>query len=334
VAEMKTKSSWHIFLLCSLALLSAYSFISCRPEPPAILLFNATPSEINSGESTTLKWSIKDATSVTIDQGVGKVAATGSAKLSPDKTIAYTLTATNTGGTVSKSVVINVTIPVPPPTPQPPSVDTTPPVIKDISVPSETDESAIITWTTDEPGNSQVEYGKTTEYGLNATSDELVATHSITLSGLEPNTVYYYIVKSKDKAGNETSSTENTLVTLQEKSPYSLELISLEWGRRTTTGSADPGLGTIPVEERFYLFIKCKLQNKSQATLRAIICTMNCWNGSNLVKYEVYVHRAPALPGQIFTFEIQTDDDPTVNNVTIDFADGLGKEIDVQTGGQ
>src|SRR4030043_78747 len=331
---MKTKPSWHIFLLCSLVLLSACSFISCRPEPPAILLFSAPPPEINLGESTTLKWSIKDATSVNIGQGVGEVAATGLVELSPAKTIAYTLTATNTGGTVSKSVVINVTIPVTPPTPQPPSVDTTPPVIKDVSVSSETDESAIITWTTDEPGNSQVEYGKTTEYGLNATSDELVTTHNVTLSRLEPNTVYYYIVKSKDKAGNETSSTENTLVTLQEKSPYSLELISLEWGRRTTTGSADPGLGTIPVEERFYLFIKCKLQNKSQATLRAIICTMNCWNGNNLVKYEVYVHRAPNLPGQIFTFEIQTADDPTVNNVTIDFADGLGKEIDVAIGGQ
>src|SRR4030066_7663 len=147
---MKTKSSWHIFLLCSLALLLTYSFISCRPEPPAILLFNATPSEINSGESTTLKWSIKDATSVTIDQGVGKVAATGSAKLSPDKTIAYTLTATNTGGTVSKSVVINVNPPPPPP------ADTTPPVIKNVLALSETETKVVITWVTNEPSTSQV----------------------------------------------------------------------------------------------------------------------------------------------------------------------------------
>ncbi len=333
MAEAKTKHSWYIFLLCSLALLSACSFISCRPEPPAILLFNATPPEINLGESTTLKWSIKDATSVIIDQGVGEVAATGLVELSPAKTIAYTLTATNTGGIVSKSVVVNVTIPVTTP-PQPPPVDTTPPVIKNISASSETEASAVITWTTNEPGNSQVEYGKATEYGLTATSDELTTTHSITLSGLEPNTAYYYRVKSKDKAGNETSSAENTLVTLQEKSPYSLELISLEWGREATEGSANFGLGTSQVEEKKYLFIKCKLQNKSQATLRAIICTMNCWNGNNLAKYEIYVHHGPALPGQVLTLKIQTADDPTVTNVTIDFADALGREIDVKTGGQ
>lgn len=328
---MKTKLRWYIFLLCSLTILSACSFISCRPEPPAILLFSATPPEINHGESTTLKWSIKDATSITIDQGVGEVAATGSVELSPAKTIAYTLTATNTGGTVSKSVVINVTIPVTPTTPQPPSVDTTPPIITGISALSETEASAVITWTTNEPSNSQVEYGKTTDYGLIATSDELTTTHSITLSSLEPNTAYYYLVKSKDKAGNETSSTENTFITLQEKSPYSVELLSLEWGRITTEDIADPGLGTSPVEETIYLFTKCKLQNKSQATLRAIICTMNCWNGNNLVKYEVYVHQAPILPGHVFNIEIQTADEPIVNNVTIDFADSLGREMNVQT---
>jgi len=327
---MKTKHGWYIPLACSLTLLSACALISCRPAPPAILLFNATPPEINLGESTTLKWVIKDATSVTIDQGIGEVAGTGLVELSPAKTIAYTLNATNAGGTVSKSVVIYVNIPIP----QPPTPDTTPPVIKNISASSDTETSAVITWTTNEPSNSQVEYGKTTEYGLTATSDELTTTHSITLSGLEPNTAYYYQVKSKDEAGNEALSTDNIFVTRQEKSPYSLELLSLEWGRRTTGGSVDDGWGVSQTEGEKYLFIECKLQNKSHATLRTIICTMNCWNGTDLVKYEIYVHRAPVLPGNTFTFEIQTADDPTVNNVTIDFADELGREIVVKTGGQ
>ena len=326
MAEMKTKPSWHIFLLCSLVLLSACSFISCRPEPPAILLFSATPPEINRGESTTLKWSIKDATSVTIDQSVGEVAATGSVELSPAKTIAYTLTATNTGGTVSKSVVIYVNPPPPPP------ADTTPPVIKNVLALSETETKVVITWVTNEPSTSQVEYGKTTEYGLTATSDELTTTHSITLSGLEPNTAYYYRLKSKDTARNEASSTDNTFFTPQEKSTYSLELQSLEWGRRT--GNAYIGTGVSPLEEKKYLFIKGTLRNKSQATLRGVICTMNCWSGDTLVKYEVYVYHGPALPGHVFDFDIQTADDPTVSNVTIDFADSLGREIDVQTGGQ
>jgi hypothetical protein len=39
------------------------------------------------------------------------------------------------------------------------------------------------------------------------------------------------------------------------------------------------------------------------------------------------VYRGPSLPGQIFSFNIETADDPTVDNVTIDFADSTGKEI-------
>jgi PKD repeat protein len=245
-------------------------------------------------------------------------------ELSPDKTIAYTLTATNAGGTVSKSVVIYVTAP---PIQPPPPPDTTPPVIKDISPLSATETSAVIIWTTNEPGSSQVEYGKTTEYGLTATSTELTTDHSVTLSGLEPNTAYHYQVKSRDEAGNEASSIDNTFVTTQEKSPYSMELQSLEWGRKTEGTAYD--LGAIPTEVRNYLFVKGTVQNRSQATLRAVICTMNCWNGNLLVKYAVYVHRSPILPGQAFAFNIQTGDDPTVTNVTVEFADSMGRDIEV-----
>jgi hypothetical protein len=106
-----------------------------------------------------------------------------------------------------------------------------------------------------------------------------------------------------------------------------MELLSLEWGRRSE--GTDYAFGMKLVDGSQYLFIKGTLQNKSQATLRAVICTMNCWNDDTLVKYEVYVYHGPALPGQVFNFDIQTADDPTVNNVTVDFADSLGKEIEV-----
>ena len=321
MTRMKTNPNRYIILWCGLALLLVYPSISCRPEPPAILLFSATPSEIIQGEPTTLKWAIKDATAVTIDQGIGEVAAAASIELSPGKTMAYTLTATNAGGTVSKSVVVTVSVPPPPPP------DTTPPVIKNISALAETQTKAVITWATNEPGTSQVEYGKTTGYGLAATSDELTTTHSITLTGLEPDTTYHYRVKSQDKAGNEASSADDTFTTAAPKSPYSLELQLLEWGRRTE--GMDYGFGVSPTERKKYLFIKGTVRNNSRASLRAVICTMNCWSGKTLVKYEVYVHHSPVLPGQVFNFDIQTADDPTVDNVTIEFADSLGKEIEV-----
>jgi hypothetical protein len=323
---MKLNRILNTFLLLSLAVLSSFSVTSCRPKPPAVTLFSVTPSEIDSGTSSTLEWNVNDATSVTIDKGIGKVPANGSKKLSPSKTTAYTLTATNSGGTVTKAVVLYVK--EAPPTPPPPAVDTTPPVIKSVSTSSETETSAVITWTTNEPASSDVEYGKETDYGLTASSAELTTDHSITLSNLESNTAYHFRVKSTDKSGNQASSTDKIFITAQEKSPYSLAVLSEEWGRRTET--SDIGMeGSAPVEGKKYLYIKGTLQNRSQATLRVVICTMNCWSGSTNVKYEIYVNRSPVLPGQVFSFDIETADDPTVDNVTIDFADFLGREMKV-----
>ena len=318
---IKAKPGRCIAIFCSLALLLLCSTVACRPEPPEIVIFGATPPEINPGQSTNLKWGIRGATSITIDQGIGEVSTTGSVEVSPSKTIAYTLTATNAGGTVSKSVVVYVN---PPPAPP---VDTTPPVIKNILASSESDTSAVISWTTNEPSNSHVDYGTTVEYGLNATSDELTDAHSINLSGLEPDTAYHYRVKSKDEAGNEASSADNTFFTAQEKSSYSVEPLSLEWGRRSVDLSF--GSGVWPIEGEKYLFVKGTLRNTSNAILRTMICSMNCWKDDTLVKYEVYVHHGPALPGYVFDFDIQTSDDPTVNNVTVDFADSQGRDIEV-----
>lgn len=318
---MKYKYTLSVFLLFSLTVLTAFSGISCRQEPPSILLFTATPSEINSGSSSTLKWEVKDATSVTIDQGIGEVAVNGSKELSPSKTTAYTLTATNTGGTLTKAVVLYVK--EPPPTP--PVADTTPPVIKDISTSSETDTGVAITWTTNEPATSDVEYGKETGYGLTVSLPDLTIEHSVVLSDLEPNTAYHFRVTSSDKDGNKASSDDNIFATSQEKSPYSLALLSLEWGRRTENLAL--GWGDEPIEGKKYLYIKGTLQNRSQSSLRAVICTMNCWSGSTIVKYQVFVHRSSVLPGQVFSFNIETDNDPTVDNVTIDFADSMGRDI-------
>ncbi len=201
---MRTKPRWYIVLVCGLALLSVCSATACRPEPPAISVFSAAPSEITLGESTTLQWVIKDATTVNIDQGVGNVAVSGSIKLSPTKTIAYTLTATNAGGTVSKSVVINVSVA---PAPPPPPADKKPPVIKNVSSSPKDETAAVITWTTDELATSQVKYGKTEAYGSTLSLDARPTTsHSVTISGLTPDTIYYFKITAKDASGNEASS--------------------------------------------------------------------------------------------------------------------------------
>ncbi|MBN2462924.1 MAG: redoxin domain-containing protein [Dehalococcoidia bacterium] len=86
--------------------------------------------------------------------------------------------------------------------------DTTPPTISEVKIPSYSDVSATITWETGEPATSQVEYGRTKDYGLSATSNEEPTTsHKIRLTTLEPNKTYYFMVKSADECGNEATKT-------------------------------------------------------------------------------------------------------------------------------
>jgi len=93
-------------------------------------------------------------------------------------------------------------------------LDVTAPVLSAISVSDITTTEATITWTTDEPATSQVEYGQTTAYGLVTPLDEeLVTTHTVTLTGLDPATTYHFRVKSKDAAGNLAVSDDYTFTT-------------------------------------------------------------------------------------------------------------------------
>lgn len=85
--------------------------------------------------------------------------------------------------------------------------DTTTPVLLSLAVINITTTTATITWTTDEPSTSYVNYGLTTGFGSNEPSAgpnlTLVTSHSLTLTGLSPGTLYHFRVRSIDAAGNE-----------------------------------------------------------------------------------------------------------------------------------
>ncbi len=67
--------------------------------------------------------------------------------------------------------------------------------------------SAGIVWSTDESANSKVEYGLTDSYGNETTTtSDYVVGHSVTLTGLDPETHYFYRVISSDASGNTTVS--------------------------------------------------------------------------------------------------------------------------------
>ncbi len=76
------------------------------------------------------------------------------------------------------------------------TVDTSPPVISNIQAMSITDNSATITWTTDDQSTSVVDYGLTTSFGSTQSDTNLVTSHSVSLMGLSSSTTYYYKVRS------------------------------------------------------------------------------------------------------------------------------------------
>lgn len=53
-----------------------------------------------------------------------------------------------------------------------------------------------ISWTTDQPADSRVDYGETTSYGMSVSGSDLTTSHSLVLTGLKANTTYHYIVSS------------------------------------------------------------------------------------------------------------------------------------------
>lgn len=79
-------------------------------QPPTIDSFSADSTSLSSGQSTVIRWSVSNATTVSIDNGIGTVPPTGTRSVSPTFQVnAYRLTASNQGGSVNRTVTISVT---------------------------------------------------------------------------------------------------------------------------------------------------------------------------------------------------------------------------------
>ena len=86
-------------------------------DKPAINVFTAEPSTIERGQSSTLSWSISNATDMSIDHGVGAVQSRAQRQVFPSATTTYTLTANGPGGSETATVTVEVsTAPAAPPT--------------------------------------------------------------------------------------------------------------------------------------------------------------------------------------------------------------------------
>ena len=85
--------------------------VGCGAGPhagPPTATFSSSPTTITAGASATLSWSTTGTTSVTIDNGVGAVAAVGTVQVSPATTTTYTLTGAGSGGSIKATSTVTV----------------------------------------------------------------------------------------------------------------------------------------------------------------------------------------------------------------------------------
>ncbi|MEI8096578.1 MAG: hypothetical protein WCG73_00515 [Candidatus Moraniibacteriota bacterium] len=87
------------------------------------------------------------------------------------------------------------------------------PVISTLSPGTPGYYTATITWDTDVPSASYVEYGTTIGYGNTVGAATLVTSHSVVLSGLSANTIHHFRVHSTRDTGQESISSDATFVT-------------------------------------------------------------------------------------------------------------------------
>jgi hypothetical protein len=89
------------------------------------------------------------------------------------------------------------------------ATDSAAPEISGLDFATDAEGRATVTWTTDEPASSKLEYGRTATLGYEIVDTARVNDHKIELTGLAPGTTYNARVSSTDAAGNTgTSATQ------------------------------------------------------------------------------------------------------------------------------
>ena len=98
--------------------------VNTQPPPPPggglprIIRFTASPIDIIAGATSTVSWLVENADQVNVST-LGTVGLTGQAPISPTSNTIYTITATNSFGSISSTVGLNVRPAPPTPTPAP-----------------------------------------------------------------------------------------------------------------------------------------------------------------------------------------------------------------------
>lgn len=188
----------------------------------------------------------------------------GNSAYSPDEVFTTVALAPTTAPTTTVTVPNTSTTTSTTTTPAPagtPSIATPTLVISAIEVSPVTTTSAIINWTTDIPGTSQVQYGNSDALGSQTLPNNTLTTnHSVTITNLIPNTNYIFRVQSQPLGATVATVSAlhefNTLsepvfvstpavITSLSSSAVTTNASTINWATNTaTTGQIEYGITT------------------------------------------------------------------------------------------
>jgi subtilase family serine protease len=151
-------------LIALLPVILAFACINsgCFSKPvnsPSINSFNSNPPVIDPGSNAMLSWDVTGAETISIDNGIGNVALTGSRIVTPTVTTVYTLTAKGQGISVTATteVVISKTAAAPGTSTAPapvPAPSTTPISMPDLAITDVSNSESIISYTITNQGDA------------------------------------------------------------------------------------------------------------------------------------------------------------------------------------
>jgi hypothetical protein len=206
---------------------------------PFIAVFEVSPDNVQAGTTVTLSWEVTNATLVSIDQGIGKVAAKGTLVVTPKSTATYILTATNNSGSSTTKVQVTVSGTVAESTP---ASFNLPEVAVFTAQPANivAEQTSILTWDVRNAfdvvidpgfriirvkGTAEVMPSFSTIYKLTATNDQgtILAVTQVTVSGVPPSEetpvikflkADRYVIKRGETAVLSWKTTEASSVTI------------------------------------------------------------------------------------------------------------------------
>jgi len=157
----------------------------------------------------------------------------------------------------------------------------------------------LVTWTTDEPADSKVEYGETTDLAESSTKTDLETAHSLTLQTLEGQT-YHYRVTSCDANGNCGSTSIENFVAgpffVQADIPRYPRSIKIDIPGRTRPGATvtvivnGAEVRKDLIDDGEFLFRNVQIGQANNITLKSELGTESAEQ-----TYEANVDNAPAI---------------------------------------